>query len=374
MSNILINKKPLDEYERILPTKNFPHMPILYLEFLENKSKVKKEYINKNYIPSLKKTEKHTELEKTTLDPTDPARQRLLRAPHAADPSVEQAADHLGRRGDPATTLATSASVAQAEADPLGGAAINNLDSFTISDVFDDTEEDTLQREVDHDKIIENQLNSLLGEDNSTQEQDCDIEKKSPPTLEELQQKKKICPQVTISRDYRYAEEEDEETQKERNAVYFKYEVLRRMHPNAHIPEFTIYSDPKLMAQKYELLTKKLSLESSVDSWKRYMIVFVMGCEVVLGKLSFDMEGFAQQQIISMSTYDQLLVEMAEKSYVPSGSKWSPEVRLFMMLTMNIVLFVISKMIFKKTGTNLLGTINDLTTPQERKMKEPSNE
>jgi hypothetical protein len=150
------------------------------------------------------------------------------------------------------------------------------------------------------------------------------------------------------------------------------------MHPNAHIPEFTIYSDPKLMSQKYELLTKKLSLETSVDNWKRYMIVFVMGCEVVLGKLSFDMEGFAQQQIMSMSTYDQLLVEMAEKSYIPSGSsKWSPEVRLFMMLTMNIVLFVISKMIFKKTGTNLLGTINDLTTghqnttTDERKMKEP---
>ncbi|MGL5961602.1 MAG: hypothetical protein ACRCZ0_06585 [Cetobacterium sp.] len=328
MSDVLINKKPLDEYERILPTKNFPHMPILYLEFLENKIKVKKEYINKNYIPSsLKKntfkTEKHI----------------------AADTREEP--------------------VSQA----------------VISDVSDDTEETSeagpneRQEVPDHDKIIENQLNSLLGED-SQEEQDLnDAEEKSPPTLEELQQKKKIGPQVTISRDYRYAEEEDEETQKERNAVYFKYEVLRRMHPNTHIPEFTIYSDPKLMAQKYELLTKKLSLESSVDSWKRYMIVFVMGCEVVLGKLSFDMEGFAQQQIMSMSTYDQLLVEMAEKSYVPSGSsKWSPEVRLFMMLTMNIVLFVISKMIFKKTGTNLLGTINDLTSPQERKMKEPSNE
>jgi hypothetical protein len=166
--------------------------------------------------------------------------------------------------------------------------------------------------------------------------------------------------------------EEDEETQKERNAVYFKYEVLRRMHPNASIPEFTLYSDPKLMSQKYEMLTKKLSLDSSVENWKRYMIVFVMGCEVVLGKINFDMEGFAQQQIMSMNTYDQLLVEMAEKSYVPSGSKWSPEIRLFMMLTMNVVLFVVSKMIFKKTGTNLLGTINSMTNTAERSMKEPT--
>jgi hypothetical protein len=28
---------------------------------------------------------------------------------------------------------------------------------------------------------------------------------------------------------------------------------------------------------------------------------------------------------------------------------------------MNVVLFVVSKMIFKKTGTNLLGSINEIT-------------
>ena len=212
------------------------------------------------------------------------------------------------------------------------------------------------------EKIIEDQLNTLLGEDKSQA-----ASAPEPPTLQELQQKKK----VTINNSYNYVEE-DEETQKERNTVYFKYEVLRRMHPNASIPEFTLYSDPKLMSQKYEMLTKKLSLDSSVENWKRYMIVFVMGCEVALGKVNFDMEGFAQQQIMSMKTYDQLLVEMAEKSYMPSGSKWSPEIRLFMMLTMNVVLFVVSKMIFKKTGTNLLGTINSMTNTAERSMKEPT--
>lgn len=328
MSDVIITKKPLDDYERILPFKNFPHMPILYLEFLENKTKVKKEYINKTYTPSPIKDSK-TSIKDSTKNPV-----------------FEHNTQHNTRS--------------------------SHVDAVLTDLKEDDERSENGERnergeEIDHDKIVENQLNLLLGEETP------EAEEKTPPTLEELQQKKKI----TISRDYRYAEEEDEETQKERNAVYFKYEVLRRMHPNAHIPEFTIYSDPKLMSQKYELLTKKLSLETSVDNWKRYMIVFVMGCEVVLGKMSFDMEGFAQQQIMSMSTYDQLLVEMAEKSYIPSGSsKWSPEVRLFMMLTMNIVLFVISKMIFKKTGTNLLGTINDLTSSgqknyDERKMKEP---
>lgn len=303
MGELLIERIPLEDYERVLPQKRFPRMPTLYLELLENKTKVRRDLLNKLYIP-----------------PPAPLPQEDV----VDDTFFEQDFSHNNE--------------------------IINTDHV----------ERERERESGGD-VIEDQLNTLLGEEKTT------TTAASPPTLQELQQKKK----VTINNAYSYVEE-DEETQKERNAVYFKYEVLRRMHPNASIPEFTLYSDPKLMSQKYEMLTKKLSLDSSVENWKRYMIVFVMGCEVVLGKINFDMEGFAQQQIMSMNTYDQLLVEMAEKSYVPSGSKWSPEIRLFMMLTMNVVLFVVSKMIFKKTGTNLLGTINSMTSTVERSMKEPN--
>lgn len=300
MGELLIERIPLEDYERVLPHKSFPRMPTLYLELLENKTKVRRDLLNKLYTPPPKSEEP------------------------SQDASFEQVQDD---------------------------SSVQNPEPST-----DDSGD---HDESNGEKVIEEQLNTLLGEEKP--------QASSPPTLQELQRKKK----VTINNAYSYAEE-DEETQKERNAVYFKYEVLRRMHPNASIPEFTLYSDPKLMSQKYEMLTKKLSLDSSVENWKRYMIVFVMGCEVVLGKINFDMEGFAQQQIMSMNTYDQLLVEMAEKSYIPTGSKWSPEIRLFMMLTMNVVLFVVSKMIFKKTGTNLLGTINSMTNTAERSMKEPN--
>jgi hypothetical protein len=126
---------------------------------------------------------------------------------------------------------------------------------------------------------------------------------------------------------------------------------------------------------KYDVLTKKLALNTTIDNWKRYLIVGVMAAEVALGKASFDMEGFAQQQITQMNTYDQLLVEIAEKHQTPVQSRWGPEVRLGMMMSLNIVLFVVSRMIFKKTGHNLLGTINNTTifgnkTAQDA-MKEP---
>lgn len=337
-----IEKIPLEEFDRVLPRKAFPRMPILYLEFLENKTKVKKELLNKNYVPP---SDASVRIKDQRKESRDDRGSRDDRDHHSRE-------DHHGSRDD-----------RDSRDDDHGSR--NERSNHQDEPRDQNDEERNEEHRSSEPGSVEDKLNSLLGED---EPQEKESEDKRPPTLQELQQKKKI----TISRDYRYAEEEDEETQKERNAVYFKYEVLRRMHPNATIPEFTMFSDPKVMSQKYEMLTKRLSLESSVDNWKRYMIVFVMGCEVVLGKMSFDMEGFAQQQITSMSTYDQLLVEMAEKSYVPSGSsKWSPEVRLFMMLTMNVVLFVISKMIFKKTGTNLLGTINEMSVNQERKMKEP---
>lgn len=308
MGELLIERIPLEDYERVLPHKSFPRMPTLYLELLENKTKVRRELLNKLYTPPPAPP-------KPEEPPQDSSFEQQFRASSSDEPEAGDGG--FGEGGE--------------------------------------------REDSSSEKVIEDQLNTLLGEDKQQ------ASAAAPPSLHELQQKKK----VTINNSYNYAEE-DEETQKERNAVYFKYEVLRRMHPNASIPEFTLYSDPKLMSQKYEMLTKKLSLDSSVENWKRYMIVFVMGCEVVLGKINFDMEGFAQQQIMSMNTYDQLLVEMAEKSYVPSGSKWSPEIRLFMMLTMNVVLFVVSKMIFKKTGTNLLGTINSMTNTAERSMKEPT--
>jgi hypothetical protein len=208
---------------------------------------------------------------------------------------------------------------------------------------------------------LSDKLNDIMGEDEYTPK---------VPTLSELQAKNP----KNFKKEYRYVTDEDEDVVKDRNEVFFHYEVLKRMHPNAHIPEFTSYSDPKIMSEKYELLAKKLSLESSVESWKRYMIIFVMGCEIVLGKMNFDMKGFAQQQIMSMNTYDSLLVEMAEKSYMPTGSKWPVEMRLLMMLTMNMVLFIVGKMFTKQTGENLLGHINNLVqqpSQSDRTMNDP---
>lgn len=297
----IVEKIHIDNVDKIFPLPSFQRMPILYLELLENKTKIKQDLVNKFYVPSEK---------------------------------IEQIEHIVGET-------------------PLQ----KEIEDITLQKEIEDINPINETYFPEHDLV-----ESLLGEEKSEKNGKSNqsfATTNVPPTLKELQDQKK----VNINKEYTYGIE-DEETQKERNAIYFKYEVLKRMHPNASIPEFNMYSDLNSMNQKYDMLTRRLSLDSSVENLKRYMIIFVMGCEVVLGKINFDMEGFAQQQISSMSTYDQLLVEMAEKRYMPSGSnKWSPEIRLLMLLSMNVIIFIIGK----KTGTNLFGNI------AERKMKEPEN-
>ena len=100
------------------------------------------------------------------------------------------------------------------------------------------------------------------------------------------------------------------------------------------------------MTKQYDHTVRRLSLDSTVENYKQYLIGGFMLTEFVFGNfLGFDMQGFTQQQIVSMSSYERLLIELGEKSYVPTGSKWPVELRLMFMIVMNAAFFIVSKMI-----------------------------
>ena len=200
----------------------------------------------------------------------------------------------------------------------------------------------------------------------------------APPTLAELQEQGAYSNKDHL-RDINQVNMGEQDSEDRKREILFKFDLLRKSYPNSTIPEFSIHSELSAMQKAYDDSVRRLSLDSTVENYKTYLIGGFMLVEFIFGNfLGFDMQGFTQQQILSMNSYEKLLIELGEKSYVPTGSKWPVELRLLFLIIMNAAFFIVSKMIMKKTGANLMNMINGMNTssnasaPRKRKMRGPN--
>lgn len=196
------------------------------------------------------------------------------------------------------------------------------------------------------------------------------------PTLSQLgAQPNKIYP------DARHFENNVEEEDKKRELL-FKFDLLKKSYKMAKIPEFTMYDSYSHMKKVYDTTVRQVSIQSSAETYKTYLIGGFWLVEYFFGKVfKFDMQGFTQQQIVSMDSYERLLLELGEKSYVEEESQWPVEVRLFGLIMMNAAFFIVGKLVAKKTGSNIFNMINSMNTnptmtgqtnQEKTKMKRPN--
>ncbi len=331
-------KVPLDRTVRTEFRKEFKRLPRLYLELIENQLKIDAKYQGKEFHPDY-----------SNLDMIKP--QTFSEEKKDKDQS-------------------------------LGDIFNDDSDDDVLSIKSVESEEDPLTKQLKN-------LLSTDGDDVSTNASDSPhrftsgrSKKRTPPTLDQLKQAGAYqAPKRMGELDNQYEDEDDLEDKK--RELLFKFDLLKKSYKGQQVPEFSIHSDYRTMERSYEHTVKKLSLDSTVENYKTYLIGGFMVVEYVFGSwFKFDMQGFTQQQILSMNSYEKLLIELGEKSYVPEGSNWPVELRLLFLIIINAAFFIISKMILRKTGSNLMNMVNSMNSSSipastasrgtKRKMKGPS--
>ena len=221
-------------------------------------------------------------------------------------------------------------------------------------------------------------LFDLLKDDGKNIQMNNDQEMFKAPTLQELNDNGKIHIEKPVQDASNFDNTDDEDKKRE---LLFKFELLKKSYKNINIPEYNIHTDITTIKRSYEDTVKRVTIDSNVESYKTYLIGGFMAIEYGLGYfLKFDMKGFTQQQMVNINSYEILLIELGEKSYVPKAKQWPVEIRLIFLILFNAAVFVVSKMILKGTGSNLLNMMNNMTNSviksplKKRKMKGPDVE
>lgn len=379
--------------------KAFPRMPRLYLELIENKAKIKQDLINREYVPPKvprKIEEERPNKETPTREIRRREREKTRKDEKRAEPETPEKED-LDSRLDRllANDSSDEESVAHhrdspehSESDDHPGDHTDDSDALSVrlKELLNDTDESDADRSSiasrspAPDKYSRHRDRRGRSVSRSPTPAPPPPSGRPVPTLKELEAQGGFTARQEL-RDVNNVPMSEQDEEDSKRELLFKFDLLRKSYPAATIPEYTLHSDYGMMQKSYGDCVRRLSLDSSVDNYKKYLIGGFMLCEFVLGNfLGFDMQGFTQQQIISMSSYEKLLIEMGEKSYVSTGSRWPVELRLAGLIIVNAGFFLVSKMIMKKTGANLMNMINGMNqahapAPRQgpkRKMRGPN--
>lgn len=402
-------KVPLDYVPEFKPI-NFSPMPRLYLEYLENKVKVKPELRNKEYIPkfvsmtpsynvpSFQEANTYVENENTKEDKTSPinsvsnSREKI----NSRDEKKLQILDISKMSEKDIEELAQKKKEKRANENIYRYKKANNIVEKELSDNDDfigyseykkpQESETKLPEEkkpkVEQPKEEENLINLLKGKDvvpesrtkedktptplyvQSTEQTNVVNNNVSntkptinlPPSISEINSGKVFSSQI---RDLSSTIVNEDELSRKRK-ILSDFKRIKKMDKDITIPEFSELTDINTLEREYANIVKNLHIDSNVENYKKWLTMGFVGLEFFLTSIMKfdDIKGFSSAQMTNMNQYEKILVEIGEKSYVPEEKRLAPELRLIGIIMMNAAIFVGTKMLFKSTGNSMLNMMN----------------
>lgn len=280
-------KKPRSD-ELIDRPVNFPPLKGLYLELLENKSKLNKHVDINAKSPVLSKDEidKHQNY------------------------SEGEVSDSIGASSPAQSELALE--------DELGESlrpSEEGISEESMIGIMEDDSSDALVEEIGEKNESE--------EVESAEDHEEESEELSPEELEE----------------------------RKRKEINHKYFILKKKYPQAELPEFNEHSDLKTMEVAFENDEFTLSFDEGVEALRSYLISGFIFIEwICCTFIGIDMKNFAVFQGKQMHKYNGMLVELSDKRY-PHWAKSLPvEIRLICFCTLQAGIFFLIKSITSKYG------------------------
>lgn len=399
----------------------FPRMPQLYLELIENKDKIKQNLINKHYSPRPQESPKQSPVEidsdkeeEVEIQPRRRSESEEDIVRHTKD-EVDTILDHMTSPTRVVKSLRVNITPPQQKIENFSPRErpssrddrdYHHRDREDFRDYHRDREETREtrderpssrdysryrehrderppSRDYNHDreyeryKVVDSPRDNRDFKESVTIKDETETDRKEkPPSLSELENKGRFVNKKEAKNieNISLSELDEEEQKKE---YLFKFHILKKSYSSAtNIPDFTMHSDLNTMKRSYDDTVRKLTLDSNVQNYKMYLLGFFAVVEYFGGGvLGFDMQGLTEFQLSNMNSYDKLLVELGEKIR-PEKSRFPVEVRLVGVALLNILFFVVSKMVMNKTGVNILTLFRGLN-PQapagsKKKMKSPN--
>lgn len=160
-------------------------------------------------------------------------------------------------------------------------------------------------------------------------------------------------------------EEEDGEpemTQEEKDALeleeyIWRFRILKKQYKDKTIPTYNEHDDLSMVKKAYNNTVKDIQLESSVESYRSYLVGGFMLLEYTSNSfMGINLNGFTSQQMLIMHKYDVLLIELGERSYNRWGLNLPVEIRLIGFIIIQAGLFYLGKIIAEKGG----GTFSEI--------------